>query len=210
MVIAVGARELGKAERRRRIKDAALEVFLERGYAAATTREIARRAGVAQGTLFLYVRDKRDLVLMLFNDDLDVLTSSSFGSVDRDAPLLDQLLYVFRPRYEYWGRYPDLSRQALTNVAQAEPEQASRQASRYAFRRGTMLATIADIIRDAQTRGRARTEEDATQMAWVLLSLYRAMIRLWLSDPEPNVNRGIDELRRTLRLAIRGIDPNYN
>ncbi len=48
-------------ERPREICDAALEVFAEKGFAAAKLDEIARRAGVSKGTLYLYFHDKEDL-----------------------------------------------------------------------------------------------------------------------------------------------------
>lgn len=48
-------------DRPREICDAALEVFAEKGFAAAKLDEIARRAGVSKGTLYLYFRDKEDL-----------------------------------------------------------------------------------------------------------------------------------------------------
>jgi AcrR family transcriptional regulator len=46
----------------RRIAAAALEAFAERGYSATTTNEIARRAGVAEGTIFRYFATKKDLL----------------------------------------------------------------------------------------------------------------------------------------------------
>jgi AcrR family transcriptional regulator len=48
-------------ERPREICAAALEVFAEKGFAAAKLDEIARRAGVSKGTLYLYFRDKQEL-----------------------------------------------------------------------------------------------------------------------------------------------------
>jgi len=48
-------------DRPREICDAALEVFAEKGFAAAKLDEIARRAGVSKGTLYLYFNDKEDL-----------------------------------------------------------------------------------------------------------------------------------------------------
>jgi len=57
-----------KSKRQRRAEDrpreicaAALDVFAERGFAAAKLDEIARRAGVSKGTLYLYFKDKEDL-----------------------------------------------------------------------------------------------------------------------------------------------------
>ncbi len=46
---------------RSRILDAALELISERGYNGATTAEIARRAGVAEGTIYRYFKDKKEL-----------------------------------------------------------------------------------------------------------------------------------------------------
>lgn len=48
-------------DRPREICAAALEVFAERGFAAAKLDEIARRAGVSKGTLYLYFKDKEDI-----------------------------------------------------------------------------------------------------------------------------------------------------
>lgn len=56
-----GARKVDTAERRQAILDAALTVFAERGYEAARLDDIAARAGVAKGTLYLYFKDKEAL-----------------------------------------------------------------------------------------------------------------------------------------------------
>jgi AcrR family transcriptional regulator len=55
------ARKIGPEARRQAILKAALSVFAERGFAAARLDDVATRAGVAKGTLYLYFRDKVDL-----------------------------------------------------------------------------------------------------------------------------------------------------
>jgi AcrR family transcriptional regulator len=50
-------------DRRQRILDAAMAVFAERGFAAASTSEIAKRAEVAEGTIFRHYRTKKDLLV---------------------------------------------------------------------------------------------------------------------------------------------------
>jgi AcrR family transcriptional regulator len=52
-----------RADAERRIAAAALEAFAERGYNATTTSEIARQAGVAEGTIFRYYPTKKDLLV---------------------------------------------------------------------------------------------------------------------------------------------------
>ena len=52
------ARKVEPETRRQAILDAALAVFAERGFEAARLEDVAARAGVAKGTLYLYFRDK--------------------------------------------------------------------------------------------------------------------------------------------------------
>ncbi len=52
---------------REKIFDAALKVFSEKGYNGATTSEIAREAGVAEGTIFRYFPTKKELLLSVTN-----------------------------------------------------------------------------------------------------------------------------------------------
>lgn len=59
-------REEHRLERRQAILEAAMKVFAQRGYAAATIRAIAREAEIAQGTIYLYFPSKRDILLALY------------------------------------------------------------------------------------------------------------------------------------------------
>jgi AcrR family transcriptional regulator len=55
-------------QRQRQIIDAAFDVFSRKGFAAATTHEIAREAGVAVGTIYKYFQNKRDLMVAVVTD----------------------------------------------------------------------------------------------------------------------------------------------
>jgi AcrR family transcriptional regulator len=60
-------REEKRAANRQRLLDAALEVFSERGYHAATIEEIAAEAGLSNGAVYYNFRNKEDLFLALFD-----------------------------------------------------------------------------------------------------------------------------------------------
>src|SRR5947207_6789506 len=60
-------------DKRARIIDAAIKVFAERGFHTATVAEIARAAGVADGTIYLYFKSKDDLLLRLFDEKMTAL-----------------------------------------------------------------------------------------------------------------------------------------
>ena len=55
-------------DKRRRILDAAVQVFARKGYFGAKVAEIARQAGVADGTIYLYFHNKEDILVSLFNE----------------------------------------------------------------------------------------------------------------------------------------------
>ena len=76
----VGRPARSEAERevkRQAILDAALEVFSEKGYAATRLDDVAARAGIAKGTIYLYVSSKQEL--------FEELVRSGIGGADRGA-----------------------------------------------------------------------------------------------------------------------------
>lgn len=63
----IGRRERNKQDKRDRIMAAASELFRERGINDVTTQQIADRADIGTGTLFLYAKTKGELLLMVQN-----------------------------------------------------------------------------------------------------------------------------------------------
>ena len=86
-------------DRPREICTAALEVFGEKGFAAARLDEIARRAGVSKGTLYLYFKDKEDLFRAVVRNtvvpNIDLVRTMVEGV---DLPFRD-VIRMFLPRF---------------------------------------------------------------------------------------------------------------
>lgn len=205
---APSVRERNKAERRRRVVAAARAVFSERGYEDATTREIATRAGVAVGTVFVYARDKRDLLMTIVNDDLEAVTDESFARVDDgERPLLEKLITLFEPRYRYWVRDPELSTFALHETAAARVRDVPSETERFYRRRHRMIGKIAELVAAEQRAGRLGTPDTPEAIALFLFGTYLAHARFWLSERDPDVADGIARLRRQLQIAMNGLNP---
>lgn len=83
-----GRRELNKADKRRRIRAAARELFAERGYSSVTTQEVADLAEVGTGTLFRYARSKGELLCMVANEDFTPMVESAPDTSDPVEDLL--------------------------------------------------------------------------------------------------------------------------
>src|SRR6266446_4347584 len=75
-------------DKRARIMGAAIRVFAERGFHTATVAEIAKAAGVADGTIYLYFKSKDDLLLRLFDEKMTGLVAEAKAALaeERDAP----------------------------------------------------------------------------------------------------------------------------
>ena len=95
-----GVRATDPGVRRQAILEAALTVFAEHGYEAARLDEVARRAGVAKGTLYLYFKDKEALFESLIRSAIDpIYERLQAVTAVPDLPLaqvLDVLFSVFQ------------------------------------------------------------------------------------------------------------------
>src|SRR6516162_1373048 len=75
------ARDERRNERRTAILSAALEEFAARGFAATRLDDVARRAGVAKGTIYLHFRDKESL----FQELVRAMLSPLVGTIEAAA-----------------------------------------------------------------------------------------------------------------------------
>jgi AcrR family transcriptional regulator len=99
-----GARATRSAERRRAILAAALQEFAAQGFAATRIDDVARRAGVAKGTIYLHFADKETLFQELIRSELSPVVGALEHASHGDLPVrlvAEQLIEVFvREIYE--------------------------------------------------------------------------------------------------------------
>src|ERR1700728_2092704 len=113
---ALAPREQNKLDKRERIRLAAADLFASAGYADATMRQIAQQAHVGLGTLFNYAADKRDLVFLIFNEELGQLTDNVLAEPDAGLPLAEQLIAIFGAHYRFFSARPGLARILLQEL----------------------------------------------------------------------------------------------
>lgn len=200
----IGLRERNKLDKLQRIQAAARELFADLGFDAATTRAIARRAGVGLGTLFNYADDKRDLVFLIFIEELDRITSRAFDAVDPRKPLLDQLVTAFAFFYRAFGANPVLSRillQELTFYSHG------RLAADFQRSRRRTAGLVERLVARAQQDRRVRRNVDAGLVSRSIFFIYSGAVRWWIAAEKPEPKRGIADLRKLLELHIAGLAP---
>lgn len=198
----LGLRERNKLDKLARIRRAALELFEERGFDTTTTREIAERADVAIGTVFMYADDKRDLLFLIFNDVLDAMVEEAFARVDGRKSLSTQATDVFGHFYRVFHPRATLARVLLRELVFFSE---GKQSTQFLANRSRILAQLEKLVADAIARGRVRATEQPGQVARIFFFLYSGEVRLWLSTPNPDLEDGIDRLRQTFAAYGRGL-----
>lgn len=149
------ARSGQSGARREAILSAALDEFAARGFAATRLDDIARRAGVAKGTIYLHFRDKEDLFQELIRSALSPLVMILEAAPSADLPLrvlAEQLLQIF-VREVYGTRRKDVVRLVL-----AEGRRFPKVAEFYHREVvGRAMAAVRSLARGAVARGEIRS-----------------------------------------------------
>jgi AcrR family transcriptional regulator len=196
-----GQREKNKLEKLQRIREATRELFVEKGYDETTTREIAVRAGVGIGTVFTYAENKRDLLFLVANDELDAVTTRCEAGVSDRASCLQNLLSIFRQHYRFFAKQPALSRLLLREMTFYD---SGRQAQRFQRTRERNIQLVGRVVRQALGQNSININEDPEFAGWVAFCIFQVELRRWLLTKEPSVPAGMVRLERALRLCMEG------
>ena len=148
-----GARKARSAARREAILTAALDEFAMRGFEVARLDDVAKRAGVAKGTIYLYFRDKESLFQELVRTMLTPLvgTIEALGAAEVPMSVLsDQIVDLF-VREVYETRRKDVIRLMIT-----EGRRFPKLAEFY-YREvlSRIIAAVRSLLRRAAARGEA-------------------------------------------------------
>jgi AcrR family transcriptional regulator len=197
---APGLRERNKQEKLERIREAARELFTKKGFAETTTREIAERAGVAAGTLFLYARTKEELLLLVLAERVRAVQEERFRTLPREGPLLEQLLHIFEGFFTFYAKEPELARTFIRELLFLRPAPTRERTSlERAF-----AARLAELVVAARERGEASPDVDLEMAGFNLFSLYLTTLIAWLSGALGPGESWRPVLERALALQLRG------
>src|SRR5690554_3890974 len=90
---------------RRRILDAARDVFVSAGYEQTSIRKVASRAGISHGTIYLHFRDKDDLLYQVSEDEFTRLLAR-LRALPRSQDPIQRLYDALREVGRYGLEYP--------------------------------------------------------------------------------------------------------
>jgi AcrR family transcriptional regulator len=200
---APGKRAENKERTRQAILRAALELFSRRGFHATTTRQIARRARIAEGTLFNYFRTKEDLALFFFEQTLErTMAWYEHETRLRRAALPERLFAIIQQHLELLGPNEDfigaVYLRALQPASRLNPLSLDALAIQLRY-----LRFVRDILAEAEQ------EEELPRFGELgphLFGLFHlAVITHWLQDASPGKGNTLAMLDRGLRVATAAL-----
>lgn len=175
---------------RRRLQEAALELYLEHGYEQTTTENIASRAGVTERTFFRHFADKRE-VFFDGEEELSGVLVGALAEVPAGIKPLPALLIAFHGSVALFER----------NRPVTEPRSKVMETSPALQERGLAKnASIVRILIEALC-ARGTDEEQARLCAQVGMDTCAIAVRRWMRDPSDDLHTHLDRAFRDLRLA---------
>ena len=182
-------------DKRQRILKAAIEVFLRKGFESATMDEVANKARIAKGTLYLYFKDKADLYGSLLEEKIDLLTQALAAiAAGADTPRA-RLEAMIRRNLEFiTGEYSGPEFFSHTQAGH-DPEVLKVIRSRVTPKLAALLHVIAGVVQQGVAAGEFR-KADPFDIAVRVFGLVNVNLMRRALDPEP-----LDPAREATRLC---------
>jgi AcrR family transcriptional regulator len=179
-----------KAQSRRRILEAARDVFFRDGFMAANLDEVAEKAGVAKGTLYRYFESKADLYVAVLADNGNAFTERMREEARAGVgSAMDQLRRISRFYYDYWIRHPEYFQifWAIDNqpVIGELPEAVVAEVTRLWEQ---SLEVLSDMLQRGIEAGELR-ECDTWEVANILWTTANALIQADATKPRRQLRR---------------------
>jgi len=142
------ARDLQKQDKHARILDAAVKVFAEHGFFNATIAQIAREAGVADGTIYLYFKGKDELLFQLFDAKMSALLHEAKKQLAEEPDAPSKLTRFIHLHLALVEKSPELASVLIVELRQSA--QLLKQIEKAKL--SAYLELIAEIVRAGQAK----------------------------------------------------------
>jgi TetR/AcrR family fatty acid metabolism transcriptional regulator len=188
-----------RGDKREALLRAAIGTFAAKGFFNAQVADVARAAGVAAGTVYLYFKNKDDLLVSIFENTMAEAIAAGRDSIAHVADPLAQLRTIARLHLDRMSRD-----RALAVVFQVELRQSTKFMERFsATRLREYLGIIRDVIARGQATGVFRNDINPTLASKLLFGMLDEMATNWiLSRRKYSL---VSEAEAIVDLFVRGV-----
>jgi AcrR family transcriptional regulator len=194
-----GKRAQNKEAIRKRIVKSALTLFQTKGFATTTTKAIARKAGIAEGTVFNYFRTKEEIALSFFEEEVDhAIAAVRDNPRLRKAPLEEKLFTLVNSQLEYLAPYERFIGAALIHAlnpaSHLGPFSHRAQQLRHRY-----LAFVTELVEESTPKNQHGALWLVPEAFWIY---YLGVLLFWLYDSSEDKQHTIAFLDRSLHVGV--------
>ncbi len=164
-------------EKRRRILDAAVQVFAARGFYNARVSDIAKEAGVADGTIYLYFKNKDDLLISLFEDRMEVIIADFRRKLTGTDSARDQLRIFVETHLQMVADQPSLAEVLTVELRQSSKFMREYKAPKFQ----EYLGLLEEVVERGRQTGEFRRDLDPRITRRVLFGALDEVSLYWVS-----------------------------
>ena len=165
-----------RPDKREAILKAAIRLFAERGFFNAQVADVARAAGIAAGTVYLYFKSKDDLLVSIFDRTMREAIAEGRTALKDVTQPIERLRRIARLHLDRLGRDRDLA-----VVFQVELRQSTKFMEHFSSTGvRTYLGVIRDVIADGQAAGVFRCDLNPTVAAKIVFGALDEMATNWI------------------------------
>ncbi len=166
----------GAGAKYQRILDAALTLFAQKGFHTARLSDIASLAGVADGTVYLYFKNKDEILMSAINTAFDAFVARARAALRQLSSPVEKLRRLVRLHLETLG-----NNRSMAVVCQMELRQSARFLAQFSNQRMIEYFDIArEAIREGQERGLLRRELNEVVAARCLFGAVDETVTSWV------------------------------
>lgn len=194
-----------KSEKYNIILDAAIKVFAENGYYHSTVSQIAREAGVADGTIYLYFKNKEDIMLQFFAGKTRQIFESFQDAVATSGTAAEKLKNLIQKHLQEFQNDMNMAVVFQAESRQIKQPRAIRSHIQEISKK--YLEVIGEIVEEGQQEGSMRKDLYLGLVKRYVLGAVEEVINTWvLAGGKYDLVSMADPL---VELFIRGIG-NFN
>ena len=186
--------------KRRRILDASVEIFSRYGFYNSKVSQVAKAAGVADGTIYLYFKNKEALLIQGFEDTMEELSSKQRMALDGLETATDKLRTFVRVHFEMVGRNPELAEVLTVELRQSG--KFMRDADMRAF--GRYLGIAARIVAEGQAAGEFSPDLRPRRVARMLFGAIDELSLEWAMSARRKLVE--EAYSQTVRVFLNGLN----
>jgi TetR/AcrR family fatty acid metabolism transcriptional regulator len=176
----------GAPDKRERILRAAIKVFARKGFYATRVSEIAKAAGVADGTIYLYFKNKDDVLVSIFEDRITKLIGVLRAELDTPGSFEDRFRRLVELQLGLLEGQRDLAEVVTVNLRQS-----SRLLKQFATPLfSEYLDVIATLLQQGQREGVVRSDLNSRILARALWGALDGLAVTWALDPRAHGESG--------------------